>query len=173
MEVGSKPPGAEETPEQPPEAERLYAAFYGNEPNKIITYDAMDLVLGRDTRFNRAPVYRFKRLFQKRMKRTIKCVPGIGYRVLEAREHADVADARRGRARRQAMSGIDEAKNVRWDELTKTEKIEVSDCLTRLGSIYQSTIERRRRRQEPDNDSAEKADEAVREGRKEETTASS
>jgi hypothetical protein len=166
MEVGTKPTGAEEAPEQPTEAERLYTAFYNYEPNKIVTYGAMDLVLQRDTRFNRAPIYRFKKLIQKRMKRTIKCVPGIGYRVLEAREHIDVAEARRGRARRQVLKGMDEAKNVRWGELTKDEKQDASDCLTRLGHIYQATIERRRRRQEPDDDSAEKADEAVRESRK-------
>ncbi len=67
----------------------------------IITYGDLTRVLGRRFETSRTPIYRARIHLGEMRKRWLESVAGIGYRVIEAREHIDVAQAHKRRAKRQ------------------------------------------------------------------------
>jgi hypothetical protein len=77
--------------------ELLVAADFGT----IVDYAALDRVLGRPFVANRSPIYRARQHLGEMRLRWLEAEPGVGYRVIEAREHLDAAQRRKRRAKRQ------------------------------------------------------------------------
>lgn len=69
--------------------------------NTVISYDELDRVLGRPFVANRSPIYRARQHLGEMRLRWLEAAPGVGYRVIEAREHLDAAQRRKRRAKRQ------------------------------------------------------------------------
>jgi hypothetical protein len=69
--------------------------------NTIIAYAELDRVLGRSFVENRSPIYRARQHLGEMRLRWLEAEPGVGYRVIEAREHLDAAQRRKRRARTQ------------------------------------------------------------------------
>lgn len=89
----------------------------------VITYDELDEVLGRSFDANRSPIQKARRMLAEWRKRQLVCVPTIGYRVVEAREHLDVAAdyQRRGHRQLQRMTRVIESTPVEY--LTPAERL--------------------------------------------------
>jgi hypothetical protein len=67
----------------------------------VITYEALDLCLGRPFIRNRGPVYRACQELGAMRFRWLEAIPGVGYRVIAANEHVRASGDRKMRARRQ------------------------------------------------------------------------
>lgn len=88
--------------DEEPEWRKLYEALLSSADfGETITYEALDEVLGRPFRENRSPLYRARREMGDVRKRWLEAVPNIGYRVILADEHIEVANRHRQRAKRQ------------------------------------------------------------------------
>lgn len=77
--------------------ELLAEADYGG----LISYRALQDVLGRPLEDNRSPLYRARLELGEQRHRWLEVVPGVGYRVIEAAEHLRIAQAHKRKARRQ------------------------------------------------------------------------
>lgn len=70
-----------------PEWRRLLDALKGLTYGKLVTYDELDLILDRDFRGNRTPIYRCTRELEKSFSKTLISVTGEGYRIAQPSEH--------------------------------------------------------------------------------------
>lgn len=109
----------------------LYELLSAKDFGELATFEEMDEALGRDFRANRSPLDRARRELQMDRK-TLITERGHGYRIAQAREHADNAVTHHRRARRQlgrAKSEVSSADRNRLttDEATRADSIE--QCL--------------------------------------------
>jgi hypothetical protein len=89
----------------------------------LITYGMLDEVLGRPFDESRSPFQKARKVLAERRKRQLVVVPRVGYRVVEAREHLDVAAdyQRRGQRHLQRMSRVFDTTPV--EHLTPAERL--------------------------------------------------
>lgn len=73
----------------------------------IITHAQLDAALGRPFVDDRGPLYKARRHLGRVRKRWVEPVEGIGYQVIEAREHMGAAQRRKKRARRQLLAMVE------------------------------------------------------------------
>jgi hypothetical protein len=96
----------------------------------VITYAQVDEVLGRDSRSNRAPIYRARDHLADTRKRWLESVPGVGYRVTEPADHVRVSVHHRRKSKRQLgiavkvlestdITRLDPTGLAQWDEQQK------------------------------------------------------
>lgn len=100
----------------------------------IIGFSKLSSVLGRDFLENRGPLYRAKLHMGQERKRWLSPVPGIGYRVIEAKEHMIEASKHKRKAKRQLGYMV---KVGNATEITKLTPEELSrfDSQTRVNAI--------------------------------------
>lgn len=110
----------------------------------LITYPEMEAVLGRDLRENRAPLYAAKKRLQRETKRSLRCVPQVGYRVPAAAEHVEMAGDRWNRAGRQLTRARGELNGTDVSVLSPDEKRR-HDSTTRQNSALQQEVMRHKR----------------------------
>lgn len=79
----------------------VYEAFAALNVGDIIKYEELDEILGRDFRADRNPYYRAVRELQVENQRTTAPVRGVGYRIVEAKEHEKLARLHITKGRRQ------------------------------------------------------------------------
>jgi hypothetical protein len=114
-----------------PEWQMIYTALLERADfGTVVTYEELDAVLERPFVENRSPIYRARRQLGDMRSRWIEAVPGVGYRVIEAREHIDSAQKHKRKARRQLglmvrvaevtdLSALSPPELARYDEQSK------------------------------------------------------
>lgn len=122
-------------------------------PGEIIPYDVLSLALsaGASRQFDRADVCsamaRSRLSIAKRLKRVMRCVRGVGYRVAEAHEHQIVAHERKGKADRQMLMGLQALQHVDWDAMDENHRRAHEGMHLILSAIVnnQRSLERRQK----------------------------
>jgi hypothetical protein len=108
-----------------PEWRMVYDAIQGKDFGDLISYKELDAALGRDFRTNRQPLYRAAEELLAEQRRALTSVPNQGYRVVEAREHEDLARADHKSARRKIRRGIRRLAGAERSRLTNEEKARI------------------------------------------------
>lgn len=90
----------------------------------VITYSQLDHVLGRPFLDDRGPIYTARRHLGRTRKRWFEAVDGVGYRIIEAREHLGAAHRRKRRARRQLATMVEIAEVTDLEHLQPDELVE-------------------------------------------------
>lgn len=105
-----------------PEWQMIYDALLEQADfGDVITYRALEEALGRPFAENRSPLYRARQEMGDRRRRWLEAVPGVGYRVIDAREHLRVAQKHKYRARRQLRTMVRVAEVTDVDRLSPEE----------------------------------------------------
>jgi hypothetical protein len=111
----------------------------------VITYDMLDDALGRPFLPGRWPIYRARRELAEMRSRWIESVPGVGYEVIEAREHINAAQARKRRARTQLKQMVT-IQNVTDLARLTPEELVVYDRQSRINmGLYMIAVQHERR----------------------------
>ncbi len=71
-----------------------------------VTYATLDRLLGRDFTPDRSPIYRATKQLEADDRRTLANVPNVGYRVVTAVEHEDLARHHHKKSRRQMKRAL-------------------------------------------------------------------
>lgn len=102
----------------------LYAAIQkkGLDYGVEISYEEIDEAIGRDSRTNRAPIYRAAKELLLVHQRALAPVRGEGYRIVQAAEMLDLAQQDRRAGRRKISKGVAKLTNVDYNELTPGER---------------------------------------------------
>lgn len=87
----------------------------------VITYAALDDVLGRQFEDNRSPFYRARDHMIEMRQRWLEPVARVGYRVIEAREHIIVAQNKKRRARNQLRGMVTVAAGCDLSQLSPSD----------------------------------------------------
>ncbi len=87
-----------------------------------LDFDQLDELLGRDFRDDRGPIYRAMKELEANDKRTVDSVRGVGYRVVEAREHEGLARRHHKRSRRQLGKAVAKAASADRSAMTAEER---------------------------------------------------
>ena len=123
-----------------PEWQLLYEALLqGVTFGDVITYDALDRVLGRPFVDHRAPLYRAREELAAQHRRWLEVVPRVGYRVIAAHEHVSAALQRKRRARRQMQQMVRIGNATDVTALTP-EQLVVHDQQHRLNAMLLSVV---------------------------------
>lgn len=69
----------------------LYEAAQALPVDGVLTYERLDVLLGREFRADRTPIYKAIRMLEERDQRTLATEVRLGYRVARADEHARLA----------------------------------------------------------------------------------
>jgi len=89
----------------------------------VITYAMLDAALGRSFVENRSPLAKAKAKLAEWRKRQIVVIPTVGYRVVEAREHLDVATDYQRRGQRQLQRMARALDSTPTEYLTPAERL--------------------------------------------------
>ena len=114
------------------QAELVYDALNGLDVNEEISVAALEAATGVPLTSSRQALYRAVELLQERNKRTLVTNQQGGYRVPEAREHAELAKKRRVRARRQIVRGLGTIRGTDMSRLTAVELVQLEAQQIRL-----------------------------------------
>lgn len=105
------------------------------QPGTEFTYEELAAVLADGTNrvFERVDVQQVVRLAKFQMlrqhKRTLQTIPGFGYRLAHARDHAGIADDHTKRGHRQMKRALTTMENARLDEMTVQEReLHLAQC---------------------------------------------
>ena len=108
---------------------------HADQPGKQFTYEELSAVLGSgtDRDFDRVSVQQVVRAAREQLlrqhKRTLVCVPNVGYHLAHAREHKAIASAQTRRGHRQMKRALSTMENARLDEMTATEReLHLAQC---------------------------------------------
>ncbi len=109
--------------------QRVIVDFVCNsEPGTTFTYEdlAHELSIGVDRIFEREDVQQIVRLakFQllREHKRTMSCIPNLGYRLAHARDHHGIAKEHSDRSQRQLRKSVVTLEHARLEEMTASER---------------------------------------------------
>lgn len=126
----------------------IYEAIREMAVGEVIRYDALDEVLGRsftDEGAKRNPLERARRELEEVDHRTLATVRGVGYRVVEAREHMVLARGHQIRSARQtkrAKEKLDSANLAALTDLERRRHEEMSTQVAKLLSEQRRTNRR-------------------------------
>lgn len=110
-------------------------------PGTVFTFDDIVAALrvGTDREIDEhvagAAVRAANPLVLRDQQRCLHAVKGVGYRLAHASEHQPLAVARRRRADAQMQRGLQVLQNVRWDELTTTQREAHEGTLLVVGAL--------------------------------------
>jgi hypothetical protein len=117
-----------------------------------VTYEQLDKVLGRDSRIDRGPIKAAMRKLEKNDKRTLINVRGVGYRIAQPAEHADVAMRRVEKSRRVMRSAASCAKAADRSQLTPEESAKLDTVAIQVGGLVDAMDEVRRKQKKFQDD---------------------
>lgn len=110
------------------EATKLEEVLLQMSIGDVITYDEMDRILDRPFLGSRTPIYAAIKRVQSKNKRTFANVPGVGYRMVEPKEHYTLGRRHAAKAVRSSNRGIGVTTAADRNLLT-TEQINQLDAL--------------------------------------------
>ena len=121
-----------------PEWRKIYDELLSDaEYGTVITYEELSDVLGRNFGEHRGPIYRARRELGNMRFRWLVAVPTVGYRIINANEHIQVADDHKHRARRQMSRMIEVARATDLSQLNG-EELNFFDRQTRINNALAS-----------------------------------
>ena len=135
-----------ETKFDQPKRAYVAAAFQGAQPGDTITYDDLRAAFPAgdfDPNRDRGAILRHRDIMLREQQRAIVAVPTVGYRVIRAEEHWDLAQTHRLSARRKASKSARVARNFRRGEVSPEGAAKLDRMAERMGEL-----ERRLTRQE-------------------------
>ncbi|MDE2106121.1 MAG: hypothetical protein KGL39_53355, partial [Patescibacteria group bacterium] len=88
----------------------------------VLAFEELDKVLGRDFRSSRTPIYKANAAWGGEQHRSLVAVPNIGYRVIDASEHEDLARRHHRKGRRSLKRGMTAARNADRSLLSQEER---------------------------------------------------
>ena len=88
----------------------------------VVTFDELDETLGRDFRSSRTPIYKAGTVWGTEHHRSLDFVRGVGYRVIDASEHEDLARRHHRKGRRSLKRGMTAARNADRSLLTQPQR---------------------------------------------------
>ena len=100
----------------------LYDRIRSLDIGGILTYEDMDEILGRDFKEDRGPIYRCAKELEDNDHRTLAAVRNVGYRIVEPREHAQLATHHHRKSRRQLGKAVGKAASADRSKLTADER---------------------------------------------------
>lgn len=121
-------------------AERVYERISPMEIGDVLTYPELEELLGRNVRAGRAPVYRAVQRLQREKKRTLVCVTNVGYRMIHAREHEELARSYHRKSQRQMRHSLNVAQSADR-RLLNPEERERIDRLERIVLAHEETVQ--------------------------------
>jgi hypothetical protein len=127
-----------------PPWKRLYAELKNLlEPDRVLTYDELSVLMGLDVRTNagRQQFYRCAKEVLLDVSFHLENIPKIGYRVVMAAEHVRCAGQQVKKGRRRIRQGIAIGTHVRFEELTTEQRRFQTDALARLSRLEQAASE--------------------------------
>lgn len=115
--------------------EVVIALVRDHAPGTIFTYEQIATALeeGVERKFDRTDVQQTVRLAKMRLlreqKRTLACVPNVGYQLAHAKEHRGIAEGHTKRGQRQMKRALVTMENARLDEMTPAEReLHLAQC---------------------------------------------
>jgi hypothetical protein len=92
-------------------------------PGAVMLYGELESLLGLDRMGMQAVVNQAKSSLQKTHKRSVVAVRNVGYRVLAAAEHLDLAKVHQRKGRRQTRRSKSAVVNTDYNELSESERL--------------------------------------------------
>ena len=124
------------------DAEVILGVVAKEQPGALIPYGALQEALnsGSTRHFDRSAVCnavnRSLGVLAKRLKRVVRCVRGVGYRVAEAKEHQAVAQWRKDRADVQLRRGLLALEHVDWSAMDENTRRAHEGTLMEIGRAH-------------------------------------
>lgn len=118
----------------------LAHADYGD----VISYAELSEVLDRDFHENRGPMYDAREHLAKRRRRWVEVVRGVGYRVIHANEHGQMAERRVKFGERQFKAGCIINEGTDLSRLTPAELARYDERALALNGLARVTASARR-----------------------------
>jgi hypothetical protein len=116
----------------------------GAQPGTIYTYDELADVLGRDTGRSysveavRGAVYCAAKRILKEQSRALMNIPGRGYKLAYAVDHAGISTSHVRRSEGQLRRAFDVLRHVRWDEMDENARKAHEGHLMIASALYQN-----------------------------------
>jgi hypothetical protein len=112
-----------ETVGEKPRWELIYDSLAGLDVGDVVTYEQLAEAIGQDS-FEpfRSSWYKAAARWGEDHHRAFRAVNGVGYRVVDAIEHADIAKAHHRRSKRQLRKGSAALRNADRSRLSDEEK---------------------------------------------------
>lgn len=136
--MGFTPKGAQ------PLWQPLFDLLAAGEVGDVLTYERLEEVAA-DVRTNRSPLYQAVRHLESDRKRTVECVHKVGYRIVDAPEHARLARTHQKRSLRQIKRSRRKLDSADPARLTPAQAAEFAEWSARLGQM-ESMVRRVHRR---------------------------
>lgn len=132
-------------------ADVIYELVFGKAPSTVFRYKELLEALnsGTDTQYDRQALSSIiarvnKRLLQS-SQRTMRVVRGVGYRIAEAKEHAEIASLHKRSGDRKYRKAVQTINQCRTDEMTPAEK-ERYDAMVTVMNAHTNKIDGHERR---------------------------
>lgn len=126
------------------------------EPGEIITYEAIESLLGLDRPRAQSVVNQAKFGLQKTHQKSLVAVRGVGYRVLSPSEHLELAKVHQAKGRRQTRKSRQAVEHTDYSKLNEAERTKYDVAIGVL-----RTLERWERRADLRYASRERLDDFV------------
>lgn len=101
-----------------PEWQLVYDVISQKNINDIVTHEELSEALGRDFLANRSPFYKAQKVMLEQKLRALSPVLGIGYRVVEAKDHERLARKEHKSGRRKVKKALGLVKHADRSEMT-------------------------------------------------------
>lgn len=135
----------------------LYRAAKKLKAGDVLPYEQITEDLGRELGTDRAPMYRAIRELERVDHRTMECVAGVGYRVVEAAEHMRIAKHHQKKSRRQLGKSLRKVRSADRRKLSK-EQADQFDAYEQRLSRMESMVRRLNERQSITEERTEKVE---------------
>lgn len=99
----------------------------------LLTYAALDEAVDGNFRRNRSPLYKAAQVWGRTHQRALAPVANVGYRVVDAPEHEQLARAQHRKSRRAIGRGQNLIRNADRARLTKDERVRFDAIELQLG----------------------------------------
>lgn len=117
-----------------PEWQIIFEHIQDRDFGAVISYEELDQLLGRDFKSARGPIYAATRRLGELKKRWLAPVKGVGYRVIQAREHMIQADHHKRKAKKQLGFMIKVGNATEISKLT-TEELAQFDSQRKVNAV--------------------------------------
>lgn len=93
-------------------ADTVYERLEGMEIEDLVSYAELEQLLGHPAGAQRSALYSAIRRLERDRKRTLACVPNVGYRMVQAAEHENLARVHHKKSQRQLRRAVQKLKSA-------------------------------------------------------------
>lgn len=117
---------------------KIYEVLGELQVGDVLRYDALDEILARsflEEGAKRNPMDRARRELEEADHRTVMAVPGVGYRIVEPREHLTLAGSHQQRSRRQIVRAQQKLTSTEITALNDLERRRHDEMMAQVGHL--------------------------------------